>query len=52
MRHLRDLESRALEETVEGRWVPLVTSFPLAKAADAHRALENRETVGKVVLIT
>jgi NADPH2:quinone reductase len=28
-----------------------LTQYPLAKAADAHRALENRETVGKVVLI-
>ncbi|MEV6286395.1 zinc-binding dehydrogenase [Kribbella sp. NPDC051770] len=52
MRRLRDLEIKALEETAEGHWVPLVTSFPLAKAADAHRALENRETAGKVVLST
>lgn len=51
MRKLRALETAALQESVEGRWVPLVTRFPLAKAADAHRALENRETVGKVVLI-
>lgn len=51
MRKLRALETAALQESVEGRWVPLITRFPLAKAADAHRALENRETVGKVVLI-
>ena len=51
MRKLRELEAKAIEESVEGRWSPLVTSFPLAKAADAHRALENRETVGKVVLV-
>ncbi|TCM42644.1 zinc-binding dehydrogenase [Kribbella sp. VKM Ac-2568] len=51
MRKLRALETAALQESVEGRWAPLVTRFPLAKAADAHRALENRETVGKVVLI-
>jgi len=25
--------------------------FPLAEAADAHRALEARETIGKVVLL-
>ena len=25
--------------------------FPLAKAADAHRALEGRKTTGKVLLI-
>ncbi|WP_020384778.1 zinc-binding dehydrogenase [Kribbella catacumbae] len=51
MRKLRALETAALQESSEGRWAPLVTRFPLAKAADAHRALENRETVGKVVLI-
>lgn len=51
MRRLRELEAKAVQESVEGRWAPLVTWFPLAKAADAHRALENRETVGKVVLI-
>jgi NADPH2:quinone reductase len=27
-----------------------VTRFPLAEAAAAHRALENRATIGKVVL--
>ena len=26
-------------------------TFPLSKAAEAHRALENRETVGSTVLI-
>ncbi|MGC4941582.1 zinc-binding dehydrogenase [Kribbella sp. DT2] len=52
MHRLRELESEALRHTVEGEWAPLVTSFPLSKAADAHRALENRETVGKVVLVT
>ncbi|TCN37964.1 NADPH2:quinone reductase [Kribbella orskensis] len=51
MRKLRALETAALQESVEGRWAPVVTRFPLAKAADAHRALENRETIGKVVLI-
>lgn len=51
MRRLRQLEAKALENSVEGVWAPLVTRFPLAKAADAHRALENRETVGKVVLV-
>jgi NADPH2:quinone reductase len=50
-RKLRALETAALRESVEGRWVPLTTTFPLAKAADAHRALETRETIGKVVLL-
>jgi NADPH2:quinone reductase len=51
MRKLRELEAKAIQESVEGRWSPLVTWFSLAKAADAHRALENRETAGKVVLV-
>lgn len=47
---LRTLELRALAEAAAGRVTPAVTRFPLAHAADAHRALEGRETVGKVVL--
>jgi NADPH:quinone reductase len=49
--HLRTLESKALTESTEGHWRPLTTTYPLAKAADAHRALEHRETTGKVVLL-
>lgn len=47
---LRTLELRALAEAAEGRLVPAVRRFPLAGAADAHRALETRGTTGKVVL--
>ncbi|OLZ71455.1 oxidoreductase [Streptomyces sp. IMTB 2501] len=47
---LRALELRALAEAARGRLRPAVTRFPLARAAAAHRALENRGTVGKVVL--
>ncbi|WAZ22525.1 zinc-binding dehydrogenase [Streptomyces cinnabarinus] len=47
---VRTLELRALMEAAEGRMVPAVTRFPLAEAAAAHRALETRGTVGKVVL--
>lgn len=49
---LRSLEAAALEETITGRWQALTTTFPLAQAAAAHRALENRATTGKVVLTT
>lgn len=49
---LRELENRALAEAEAGRLVPLTTAFPLKGAADAHVALENRATVGKVVLLT
>jgi NADPH2:quinone reductase len=48
---LRDLETRALAEAAAGRLVPHVTAFPLADAAIAHRALEERRTAGKVVLV-
>jgi NADPH2:quinone reductase len=47
---VRTLELRALAEAAQGRLVPAVRRFPLADAAAAHRALENRATTGKVVL--
>ncbi|WP_225653804.1 zinc-binding dehydrogenase [Streptomyces pseudogriseolus] len=47
---MRTLETRALAEAAEGRLTPAVQRFPLSRAADAHRALENRGTTGKVVL--
>ncbi|WP_225833979.1 zinc-binding dehydrogenase [Streptomyces sp. NK08204] len=47
---LRALELRALDEAAQGRLRPAVTRFPLAEAAAAHRALQNRGTIGKVVL--
>ncbi|PBC62879.1 oxidoreductase [Streptomyces sp. Tue6028] len=47
---VRTLELRALAEAAAGRLVPAVTRFPLAEAAAAHRALESRGTIGKVVL--
>jgi NADPH:quinone reductase-like Zn-dependent oxidoreductase len=30
---------------------PGVTTYPLAKVADAHRAIESAQTTGKLVLI-
>jgi NADPH2:quinone reductase len=48
---LEPLERMALDEAAAGRWAPVVTRFPLADAAAAHRALESRETVGKTVLV-
>ncbi|MEU3254457.1 zinc-binding dehydrogenase [Streptomyces sp. NPDC006997] len=47
---MRTLELRALTEAAEGRLTPAVQRFPLAGAAAAHRALESRRTIGKVVL--
>ncbi|MFE0272207.1 zinc-binding dehydrogenase [Streptomyces sp. NPDC058992] len=48
---LRALETRALAEATTGRLRPAVHRFPLAEAASAHRALETRGTMGKVVLV-
>jgi NADPH2:quinone reductase len=48
---LRPLEERALAAAADGTLAPLVQTFPLEKAADAHRSLESRATVGKVVLV-
>ncbi|PBC98070.1 NADPH:quinone reductase-like Zn-dependent oxidoreductase [Streptomyces sp. Ag82_O1-15] len=47
---VRTLELRALAQAAAGRLTPAVTRFPLAAAAEAHRALETRATLGKVVL--
>ncbi|MBB4964441.1 NADPH2:quinone reductase [Saccharothrix violaceirubra] len=48
--NLRELETLALDALASGRLTPRTTAFPLADAGRAHTALENRETVGKVVL--
>ncbi|WP_175410603.1 zinc-binding dehydrogenase [Streptomyces sp. TRM64462] len=48
---IRTLETRALAEAAAGRLRPAVRRFALSEAAEAHRALENRRTTGKVVLI-
>ncbi|MEV6772253.1 zinc-binding dehydrogenase [Nocardia sp. NPDC051030] len=47
---IRALEDRALAEAASGRLRPAIHRFPLAQAAAAHHALENRGTTGKVVL--
>lgn len=48
---MRTLEERSMAEAAASRLVPSVHRFPLAEAAAAHRALETRATMGKVVLI-
>lgn len=49
---MRELESEALAAAADGRLVPAVETFALDQAAAAHRALESRATMGKVVLLT
>jgi NADPH2:quinone reductase len=48
---LRGLESDALAAAADGRLVPIITRFELARAADAHAAIEARATLGKTVLV-
>jgi NADPH2:quinone reductase len=47
---IRRLEETALDQAAKGLFRPVVQSFPLALAAQAHSELETRATVGKVVL--
>src|SRR5882757_1992160 len=48
---LPELEAAALDRVATGTWQPLVQDFALARAADAHEAIEARATMGKVVLV-
>jgi NADPH2:quinone reductase len=48
---VRSLEEAALSAAASGRLRPPVQRFPLADAAEAHAALEQRRTTGKVVLV-
>ncbi len=47
---LPGLAARALARVADGRWRPLVTTYPLGEAARAHADLEERRALGKVVL--
>ncbi|NGO72448.1 zinc-binding dehydrogenase [Streptomyces boncukensis] len=49
--HKRELEEESLAQAASGALTPLVTTFPLAEAGAAHRALETRASTGKVVLV-
>ncbi|HEY1175654.1 MAG TPA: zinc-binding dehydrogenase [Phytomonospora sp.] len=50
-RGIRALETAALAEGAAGRFIALTQEFPLAEAAAAHVALEDRSSLGKVVLV-
>jgi NADPH2:quinone reductase len=48
---MRELTVAALTEAASGRLRPVIgQTFPLDRAADAHRAIENRDTTGKTLL--
>jgi NADPH:quinone reductase len=47
----RRLIARALDEAASGRLAPVIGQrFPLAEAAEAHRAIEARTVIGKTLL--
>lgn len=47
----RPYQERALANVASGRWRPATYRVPFAEAARAHRALEERLSTGKVVLV-
>lgn len=52
-RPLQSLMEMILDELTAGRLQPVVSkTFPLERAADAHRFLQSRANIGKVVLTT
>ncbi|HZR53978.1 MAG TPA: zinc-binding dehydrogenase [Streptosporangiaceae bacterium] len=49
---MRELTESALAQAAAGRLRPVIgQTFPLARAADAHAAIESRATIGKTLLI-
>lgn len=51
--HLAPLMEMLISELRAGRLVPVVAkTFPLDRAADAHRYIQSRQNIGKVVLTT
>lgn len=49
---MRELTKAALAESEAGRLRPVIgQTFPLERAADAHAAIEARETIGKTLLL-
>jgi NADPH:quinone reductase-like Zn-dependent oxidoreductase len=52
-RRLQSLMDLLMTELSAGRIQPIVArTFPLERAADAHRYLQSRSNIGKVILTT
>jgi NADPH2:quinone reductase len=52
-RPLQSFMELILQELYAGRLSPVVSkTFPLERAADAHRFIQSRSNIGKVVLTT
>jgi NADPH:quinone reductase-like Zn-dependent oxidoreductase len=52
-RHLAPIMEMLVDELRAGRITPIVArTFPLDRAADAHRFIQSRANIGKVVLTT
>jgi NADPH:quinone reductase-like Zn-dependent oxidoreductase len=52
-RQLAPLMEMLISEFAAGRLTPVVArTFPLERAADAHRFIQSRSNIGKVVLTT
>jgi NADPH:quinone reductase len=50
---VRELLGQALSRAAEGRLRPAIgATYPLERAAEAHRALASRAVVGKALLLT
>ena len=48
---IRDWMSQILAWQAQGKVMPVVRTFPFAEAPAAHRHIENRDNIGKVVLV-
>ncbi len=50
--YAKRLTARAMAEAAAGRIRPVIgQTFPLEQSADAHRAIEARDVIGKTLLV-
>lgn len=46
-----ELQARALRASANGALEPLISRYPLSRASEARADLDNRRSMGKVVLV-